>query len=515
MTKYIKKIASKLFVRMMFHLIYIVAIAALPYIIKNMIDSDFSQGIIVAGQHIIMFICMIGVGMLAQYITQKTAWRAECDLNKLIRKDLFLAIVQKPTMEFEKRTIGKYTSLLENDVSALGEYVEYCLEAAEYVFSLITYAIFLFALDARIAIIIYCVTVATLFLPKLTAKNLARKKGNLLDVTGHYISKVNDLLSGYSVVNTSTENGVARRHNHQLEEMEEGRFAYGKYKSFVNVFNGSMMYLIDISAFIIIALLLVNGQITAGVATATITYIREFSAPLRGVIDSLSAIKSVSGVKSALLKELSYRHTRTARVENWQKIVFEHVDVIRGEFELKNFCYTFESGKKYAIIGESGSGKSTILRLLTKGIQSDGGRILVDGQDALGIDMMSVVAYMDQNTHVFAENFLDNITVFGSYPKEYMQKRMPWIKELRLTSVVDKSDCATASGGEKQLIAFLRTLMSGGKLLVLDEPFSAVDKKREMMVTRMLLEQAESTVIMVTHNTAPEFLAQFDEVLKM
>lgn len=57
--------------------------------------------------------------------------------------------------------------------------------------------------------------------------------------------------------------------------------------------------------------------------------------------------------------------------------------------------------------------------------------------------------------------------------------------------------------------------MSEQKIIVLDEPFSAMDTKREWMATNMLLEQKESTVIMVTHNTAPEFLAQFDEVLMM
>lgn len=515
MTKYIKKITSKLFVRMLFHLIYIMAIAALPYIIKNMIDGDYSAGISAVAPHVVMFICMIAIGMLAQYITQKTAWCAECDFNTLVRTDLFRSIVEKPTLEFEKKTIGEYTSLLENDVSALAEYVEYCLEAIEYVVSLIIYAVFLFALDVKIAITVYCVTVATLFLPKLTANKLAEGKGKLLEETGRYISKTNDLLSGHLVVNTFTAKGMMQRHNRQLNEMEEGRYAYGKYKSFVNVFNGTMMYLIDISAFVVIAILLAKGQITAGIATATITYIREFSAPLRGVIDSLSAIKSVSGVKDKLLQEVSNPREPLGKIEGFQKIVFEHVTIVRGEFELQDFNQVFECGKKYAIIGESGSGKSTILQLLMKSIEPDAGRIAVDGKDIKAVDVATHMAYMNQDTHVFAESFLDNITVFESYHKERMQKWTGWISALRIEHIVDKHDCATASGGEKQLIAFLRSLMSEQKIFVLDEPFSATDKKRELIATNMLLEQKENTVIMVTHNTTQEFLAQFDEVLTM
>jgi len=515
MTKYIKKITPKLFVRMLFHLIYIVAIAALPYIIKNMIDGDYSTGISAVVSHVAMFICMIAIGMLAQYITQKTAWRAECDFNTLVRTDLFRSIVEKPALEFEKKTIGEYTSLLENDVSALAEYVEYCLEAIEYVVSLIIYAVFLFVLDTKIAITVYCVTVATLFLPKLTANKLAEGKGKLLEETGRYISKTNDLLSGHFVVNSYTVKGMMQRHNRQLNEMEESRYDYGKYKSFVNVFNGTMMYLIDISAFIVIAVLLAKGQITAGVATATITYIREFSAPLRGVIDSLSAIKSVSGVKGKLLQEISDQRKSLGKIEGFRNIIFEHVNIVRGEFELQDFNQVFECGKKYAIIGESGSGKSTILQLLMKSVQLDAGRIMIDGKGIDEIDVTSQVAYMNQDPQIFAESFWDNITVFESYPKERMQKWMRWISALRMGHIVDKIDCATASGGEKQLIALFRALMSEQKIIVLDEPFSAMDTKREWMATNMLLEQKESTVIMVTHNTAPEFLAQFDEVLMM
>ena len=207
----------------------------------------------------------------------------------------------------------------------------------------------------------------------MTANKLAEGKGKLLEETGRYISKTNDLLSGHFVVNSYTVKGMMQRHNRQLNEMEESRYDYGKYKSFVNVFNGTMMYLIDISAFIVIAVLLAKGQITAGVATATITYISEFSAPLRGVIDSLSAIKSVSGVKGKLLQEISDQRKSLGKIEGFRNIIFEHVNIVRGEFELQDFNQVFECGKKYAIIGESGSGKSTILQLLMKSVQLDVG----------------------------------------------------------------------------------------------------------------------------------------------
>lgn len=189
-----------------------------------------------------------------------------------------------------------------------------------------------------------------------------------------------------------------------------------------------MMYLIDISAFAVIALLLATGNITAGVATASITYIREFSAPLRGVIDSISLVKAVSGAKEKLINEINLDCLRGKTIDFSREIVFKNVCVDYKGFEVKDFSYKFEKGKKYAIIGESGSGKSTILKLLMKSAQADSGSIMVDGHDIQGLDMASIIGYMDQNTHIFAENFEDNVKVFGSYSEEIFQdmKKKAW-----------------------------------------------------------------------------------------
>lgn len=514
MKKYICKIAPKLVIRFLFHIVYIVAIASLPYIIKSMIDEDYSSGTHKVIIYVGIFVLMIAIGMIAQYITQRTAWRVDYDLYRAVRGDLFLSIIRKNTIEFQKKDVGEYTSMLENDVNALGEYVGYCLDVAESLISLITYAVFIFMLDFRIAVVIYVVTFLTLFLPKVTAKRFANKKNCLLKETGKYISKVNDLLNGFQIINAKTEIGFWKRYNQSLEEMEETRYRYGSYKTFVNVFNGSMMYLIDISAFAVIAVLLATGNITVGVATATITYIREFSAPLRGVIDSISSVKAVSGAKEKLLDEIKLDWMRGRTIDFSREIVFKNVCVDYKGFEVKDFSYKFEKGKKYAIIGESGSGKSTILKLLMKSAQADSGSIMVDGHDIQGVDMASIVGYMDQNTHIFAENFEDNVKVFGSYSEEIFQDVKKRIGNNMLDSIFQKTECNKCSGGEKQLIAFFRTLMAEKKLIILDEPFGALDSSKEKMVTEILLQE-ECTVLMVTHNVSTEYLKQFDYVLRM
>ena len=515
MKKYIKKLFPKLFIRVTFHIIYIVSIASLPFIIKNMIDDNYADNLMKIVVHIIAFIGMIIVGMWAQYVSQKTAWEIEYDLNCMLRANLFRTFVDKEPAEFSKRNIGEYTSMLENDVSAVAEYFEYCIDVIENVLSLIVYAIFVFSLDIRIASIIYIVTTATLFLPNITGEKLATRKNRVLNENGLYVAKVNDLLSGHMLVNSQTENGFIKRHSVALEKLEDSRLSYGKYKSFVNVFNGSIMYVIDIAAFIAIAFFLVSGQITAGVATATITYIREFVAPLRGVIDSISAVKSVSGVKDQLFREIRQEKIVCKKHEFQKNIEFRNVCVKYDNFSLVNFSFTFEKGKKYAIVGESGSGKSTILKLLTKEIMLDSGKIYMDGVDTEEIDVLSMISYIEQNSYVFSEDFENNITIFGSYPMTNFKDTSSDEINPIVEAIIDKCNCSEASGGEKQILAIIRAYVAQKNIWILDEPCSAVDIVNERYIMQELLKQKELTIIMVTHNTSQENLKQFDNVIRL
>lgn len=244
------------------------------------------------------------IGMGAQYVTQRSAWKLSEKLFVFLRKDLFESIISKTPEEFQRRNLGDYNSMLNNDINACDEYMEYLMEIFEAAIGLIVYAVYIFLLDYRIAIIIYIVAVVILFLPNVTGEKLSLKKQILLGETEKYNTKVLDLLGGYFLVNKDTYKGIYRCHDLVLEEMENARYRYGKYKAFTNVLNGSVMYVVNTAAFAIIAILLFKGNITVGIATATIAYVQDFMFPLRTIIDSISNVKSVAGAKDKVLEEI-------------------------------------------------------------------------------------------------------------------------------------------------------------------------------------------------------------------
>ncbi len=512
MKKYLYIARSEIFGRLFFHLIYIAAIAALPYIIKNMIDCGFEHGMRDVFMWIAVFVACIIIGVAAQYITQKTAWKLDKKLYEALRQDLFSAVIRKKPDRFRSREIGDYSSMLINDVSACGEYVENIMEICESVIGFVTYAVYILLLDIRIAIIIYAAAGVMMFLPKLTGKKLSLKKQTLLERTGIYTTRVLDLLRGYPMVSRDTYGNISNRHKQELEQMEEARYDYGKFKTFANTLNGSVMYVIDIAAFAIIAVLLFRGNITVGVATATIAYIQDFVFPLRTMIDSVSNVKSVTGAKDAIMEEVKEPELSEELPISFEKeIRLEQVCFSYKNFTLRDFSYVFEKGKHYAIVGESGKGKSTILNLITGNLTPDSGKILIDGREISYDLCSSLMFYVNQQSHVFMESFLDNTTVFGSFDEK--KTCHDYIPEEKQGYMLQSSDCSNMSGGEKQLVSLIRAVMSERSVLILDEPFSALDKKTEWMVCEKLLEMKDKTILMITHNEQQEFLQLFDEVL--
>lgn len=513
MKRYFKLLWKEIFVRLFFHVIYITAIAALPYIIKNMIDCGFLNGWYDVVKWVGVFITFIILGMAAQYITQRGAWKLDKKLYENIRQDFFEALITQTPETYKSKEIGEYTSMINNDIAGCEEYVEYIMQICEAVIGLIVYASYIFCLDIRIAGIIYITAVLTLFLPRITGDKLSSKKQVLLKKTGIYTNKVFDLLSGISFVNHDTFEKVAARHNDSLYEMEKSRYEYGKFKTFTNVLNGSVMYIINTAAFAIIAVLLCAGSITAGIATATISYIQDFMFPLRTVIDSISAVKAVEGVKNRIIEEIeNTRYISLGKTEFRDKIRLNKVSVAFADFKLFEKSYTFVRGKSYAITGNSGTGKSTILRIIAQRISHETGNVWIDNLDANYDLCNDLIFYLEQGSHVYATGYQDNVTMFGSYKYKKIIEKMTGSD--RYNSIYDSKNCNELSGGEKQIVLIARALLSEKEILVLDEPFSATNKDLEERLTKELLNSGK-TIIMATHNIKEEYLKMFDNVISL
>ena len=209
------------------------------------------------------------------------------------------------------------------------------------------------------------------------------------------------------------------------------------------------------------------------------------------------------------------REPTAPRIEQFHDAIqFQDVSVQLGDFCLSNFNCTFQKGKKYAIVGPSGTGKSTILKLLMQYVLPDQGRICVDGVPIEGKDLSGIITCVNQFEHIFHASFEENATLFNSYPLSRMHSALRYLDNAKLNSLLQKENAQELSGGEGQMMELVRAITADKPVVLMDESFSAVDEKNAQQLQKKLLA-LDKTILCVTHDTSPEHLSLFDKVIQL
>ena len=189
----------------------------------------------------------------------------------------------------------------------------------------------------------------------------------------------------------------------------------------------------------------------------------------------------------------------------------------RENFALENVNLTIKKGMKYAVVGHSGAGKSTLFKLIMGYEKNSSGVIRLDGEDIRNYDISELISYTDQNEHIYRAGIVDNITVFHSYPMDGIDSvgKSIWPELFEGIFNRKEKECQRFSGGEKQAVAFLRMAAKNTEVILLDEPFSALDYQTRLEVREdicNILRSEKKTVILVTHDIS-EAIAMTDRVL--
>ena len=191
---------------------------------------------------------------------------------------------------------------------------------------------------------------------------------------------------------------------------------------------------------------------------------------------------------------------------------------------LKDFSVCFEQGKKYAIVGKSGNGKTTLLNLLLKNIEPGEGTITIGNVDYRQLSrekIQSMIAYVSQDSFLFHNTVYNNICLEND-------KSLEWFKEVSKKCFVNKvteklpekdETVVTYSGnlseGEKQRISIARAVYTEKPILLLDEYTSAIDPDLSEKIEEMMLGDPEKTIIVVTHKLKVEDYVKYDKVISI
>lgn len=520
MKKYIIKIKFEILLQIFCSAINSLSLAALAYLPKLVFDSLLTSR---TNKFIIIIIiefCVLSfISVISSYFEMIFNWRYAVKFEKSIKKDYFNTILQYDDITFHQREVSDYISIQSNDIMQIEQdYLTPLVSAINQIIKVIIFGLIMFlGIDYRIASVVFISSIITSILPKYTGKLTSSKRLNFVNNLSKYTNLIYDFFTGFREINSRTVRNILKCHSGELDNTTYSRYDYGKGKSLSLTINSFARAIVQILGFVMTVILLIQGKISIGTSVATFGFINSFIAPLEETLYCFTTMETVKDVKNKVFNILENRRKNNKDIKSDFQHSLKLIDLCshNGDFQLEHISLNFDKNKHYAIIGNNGSGKSTLLKSIIGFIPIDSGQLLVDGCELSQFDLSWLMTYIQQKSHIFSTDYINNITMFQSYIdiSDELIREIGLSQEL-VSKIKKQNNSIDLSGGEQQIVAYIRARNSETPILIMDEPFSAVDKYSKQLLMKDLASLKNKTIIMITHDI-DESLDYFDEVIKM
>jgi ATP-binding cassette subfamily B protein len=488
-----------------------------PYLIKLLIDDHIVPGALdgFAGLALLFLLALIGESLLlfAQgYLVQAVGQRLMNDL----RRQGFRRLLRLPAAFFDRHPSGRLVTRLTSDVENVGE----------------LFGAGVIATVGDLVTLVFIVGIMIWMSPPLTLVSLAVIPPLLLILLlfrrnmRSAMRKVRARLAGLNAFIAERIGGISEvrlfgQQRRTLDEFEELQQAYRQSTFQVIEWDAALYAVVEALGAVAIAAILWKGggEVVAGVATfgtlvAFIEYVQKFFAPLRDLSAKYSVIQASNASLErifGLLDEIPEPAGRERLAEGSGEVVFEKVDFsYDGRTPvLKGIDLRIGSGETVALVGATGSGKSTLTRLLMQFYRPTAGRIRLDGIDLSELDPREVrrqIGWVSQEPFLFSGSVRDNLDPEGRLDDVALQRQLD---DCRLGEVVRRlggldgiltERGRNLSSGERQLLCLARALATDPRLLILDEATSRLDSATEHRVAESMAAAGRGrSVLLIAH----------------
>lgn len=436
-----------------------------------------------------------------------------------MRKDLFSCIVNLPIKYLDMNSHGDIMSRMTNDVENISTTVSQSMSSLfSGILTIIGTVVMMVALCPQLAAL-SCVTViltiaATKFLSK-AMRVFFRKRQVLL---GQLNGNVEEMVTGYkTVVAYNRQQAVVSDFDGVSDELT-------KVGIIAEILGGSMgpvMNVINNIGFVIIAAFggyfAINHIISIGVISAFIVYAKQFGRPIDELAQIYGQIQTaIAGAERvfAVMDEPLEDKSGYKTMDNLKGVIkFENVNFsyIDDKQVLYDFNLEVKAGHKVALVGSTGSGKTTVVNLLMRFYDVDSGRILIDDVNIKDIDCDNLrknTAIVLQDTVLFADSVKNNLKYSNSEATDeqmYEAARMSNCDNM-IRKLPDKYDTKLMSEGEnisqgqRQLLSIARAFLAQPKILILDEATSSVDTRTEKHIQDAMVKLMKNrTSLIIAH----------------
>jgi hypothetical protein len=438
-------------------------------------------------------------GWIMTGITQKLAYR--------MRREISEKIDRMPMKYFESRPYGDVLSRITNDVDTLGTGLNQSFTMIITSFAtIIGTIVMMLTISPLMTLITFCILPVSAVL----LGTVIKKSQSYFSTQQKYLGKINGMVeenySGQLVIKAFNKEAETIE---AFDETNEVLFKSAKKSQFLSGIMMPLMSFVGNLGYVGVAIsggfLAIKGRIGIGDIQAFIQYVRNLTEPMQQVAQVVNQVQSMTAAAERVfefLEEEEEEATRDAVTIDGElsgSVDFEHVRFGYNADQpvIKDFTVRVEPGQKIAIVGPTGAGKTTIVKLLMRFYDVDAGAIKLDGININNIDRRELrknFGMVVQDTWLFKGSIMENIRygrldatdeeVIEAAKAAYADKfirTLPGGYDMELNE-----DASNVSQGQKQLLTIARTILANKKLMILDEATSSVDTRTEVMIQKAM-----------------------------
>jgi len=518
--KFIKPYILLLFFTFIFLIVSTFSDMFAPIVLKNAIDKGIipfvnTKNFNVLFRYTFYYFLLIFISSVSTYffilLVTYAGQRAMMDMREsLMKKILSLKIVY-----FDKNPVGRIVTRLTNDIQALNEFFSSVLVyLLKDILLLIGIFFLMFRMNKLLTFSILILTPSLLYISNVFRTSVRKAYRNIRKHLAEVNAFVQESFSGIRIIN------VFKKENFFKDKF--GVINNNLLKANLSQVRNFAIFrpLVDFHEFLAIALVIllsgpqvVKGNLTIGALVAFLSYIRMAFRPIMDLSEkynifqsAMAALERIDGV----FKEESEKRAGIIPKKIEGNIVFDNVWLYynKDEWVLKGISFEVKKGEKIALVGPTGSGKTSIINLLLGFYPFQKGRILIDGIDIreLNLDYLRRnIGIVMQENFIFNDTFLNNIKLYDNIPDEKIIEAInkSFLNEIanRLPEGLNtRINSDSLSVGEKQLIAIARVFAYDKKIVILDEATSHIDSYTEYLLHKAINELFKGrTSIIIAH----------------
>lgn len=533
MKKYIKANLKYLILSILFALLSTISFYFLTSNMGKVVDAAGAGNFEIIRESSLYALLFIVLWVFTSYLMLNSSNNFSNNVALSLNRDYCRAVFLMPTAIYDKKSNDYYINLMNEDLNILRrDYFLTLSHFASYVIQAIVFLVGLFLISPYFCALSLVFSLLPFFLSKFVTKKLQALQMEVFQSNEEKFGGIKEIVFGSHPIKQSVNEETFI--NRYLKVLGKNLSTIKESNIKMNIFNQSMRGVGLLSQLVILslgALLILKGTVTTGDLIMSMFFITSVSDAVGNAIETYNNIKSTKGVGDKFLNMLKSNEElpkgRALALEAGK--VKDGVSVKNFSFAFgdrdifKNFSYELADGGSYAVIGESGSGKSTFARLLTKELDGYKGEVTVYGQDLNEISEKSLfesVAVVPQEAMIFKDSLFNNITMYDSSITEESEEYKDIVKKLNLEGLAKKEkegtlDVLQASGGEKERISIARAMIRKPKILILDEPTTGLDPDNAREVKKIITNLDGVLRLVITHDYDEEYLKKFDGVIFM